>query len=229
MQVLLLFFRRPPLNICASDSSTLLYPEKFAKIPQVTCLILDISHLSEMLGDCRTNQGTEERMFVFHPFSFVRGGEDAAAKGSSGSEGKGKINNCFSFGRWGIERRGIPKKKKKAFLLRNLPHLLCRRSYVHPKGGGLWLSICNARGMLTNDSRAQTCERRDPAERPPLDAFFDDFLFSFCAYAAAAAAFFPPWKEGEAAFKKEEDEKSSFYCSSELAAAAAEYRTRKQK
>ena len=82
--------------------------------------------------------------------------------------------------------------------------------------------------MLTNDSRAQTCERRDPAERPPLDAFFDDFLFSFCAY-AAAAAFFPPWKEGEAAFKKEEDEKSSFYCSSELAAAAAEYRTRKQK
>ncbi len=84
--------------------------------------------------------------------------------------------------------------------------------------------------MLTNDSRAQTCERRDPAERPPLDAFFDDFLLSFCAY-AAAAAFFPPWKEGEAAFKKEEeDEKSSFYCSNELAAAsAAEYRTRKQK
>ena len=101
-----------PLNICASDSSTLLYPEKIAKTPQVTCLILDISHLSEMLGDCRTNQGTEERMFVFHPFSFVRGGEDAAAKGSSGREGKGKINNCFSFGRWGIERRGIPKKKK---------------------------------------------------------------------------------------------------------------------
>ena len=145
MQVLLLFFRRPPLNICASDSSTLLYPEKFAKIPQVTCLTLDISHLSEMLGDCRTNQGTEERMFVFHPFSFVRGGEDAAAKGSSGREGKGKINNCFSFGRWGIERRGIPKKKEgvppSEFATPPLSPLLCTS-----KGEGAFGSLFAMRG-----------------------------------------------------------------------------------